>query len=227
MNNIKELIIINRNSSMNYEEKIKILKSQYEKDIIKFEYKKNKINLKIVDQSNDTIKLLLKWRKKFWNYFDTKFNGNSERTRNWIQGIFKNPKRILFLIFCNGEKIGHIGFDQYKKKQKSIIIQNVILGEKEKSPSGVFKKILEKLINWMFIEFGFETIQLKVFSDNFKAINLYEKCGFLTISSEPLKREFTNDGWKWKKTSNKTYPERWFNIMEISRNNFNLRNSLK
>ncbi len=207
-------------AKISYMKKLKLLKSYQDNDILKFDFKRNEIKLRLIDQSNETIRFSLKWRTKFWDYFDTKFKGNPQRTEKWIEDILKNPKRILFLIYCNENKIGHIGFDHYDNKKKSVIIQNVILAERKKYPPGTMKKILEKMIRWMFMEFNFRTIQLKVFSDNYKAINVYEKCGFLTVGNEALMRKFTKDGWKWIKNDlrSRSYPERWFNIMEISRN---------
>jgi len=75
----------------------------------------------------------------------------------------------------------------------------------------------------MFDDLKLSMVQLKVFSESYKAINLYERCKMLTVGSIPLQRITTESGWKWEETSIKNedeYPNRWFNVMEISRNSF-------
>ena len=75
------------------------------------------------------------------------------------------------------------------------------------------------MINWMFEELHLSKVCLKVFSDNFKAINLYERCGMFTVGMIPLKQTFTPDGWKWEETILKKdeYADRYFSIMEINK----------
>ena len=194
------------------------------KDVISFQKDNKKISLRLVDDSDETVRLLLEWRMKYWDYFDTKFEGNYERTRKWIkEDLIKNPNRILFLIFSDNTKIGHIGIDHYDDSKNLAQIQNVLLGTKNGLPPNTMEDVLISMFEWMFDELGLSKIQLNVFSDNFKAINLYEKCQMVTINSIPLKRNYTDDGWKWeelKERKKEEYPERWFNLMEISKEFF-------
>jgi len=207
-----------------YQEKIKQIKEMESKDVISFQKDNKKISLRLVDDSDETVRLLLEWRMKYWDYFDTKFEGNYERTRKWIkEDIIKNPNRILFLIFSDNKKIGHIGIDHYDDSKNLAQIQNVLLGTKNGLPPNTMEDVLTSMFEWMFDELGLSKIQLNVFSDNFKAINLYEKCQMVTINSIPLKRNYTDDGWKWeelKERKKEEYPERWFNLMEISKEFF-------
>lgn len=201
-----------------YDEQIEKLKQKSNSDVIKDKYDDKAISIKIVDNSDETINLLLDWRQKNWNWFDTKFQGNYDRTKNWVEEqILSNPKRILFLIIFDGKKVGHIGLDLHDQENNSIYITDVLRGVKGFAP-GLMEYTIKLYIRWIFDYFKNSTIKLRVFSDAYKAINCYERCGLLTVDSVPLKREITEDGWKWvekKIKSDDEYGERYFNVMEI------------
>lgn len=180
----------------------------------------HKIILRLVDDSNDTINLLTIWRNKFWDAFPEKFNATNERTRKWLnEQVLKKPDRILFLILLNKKKIGHIGIYRYDETENSAEIDNVVRAVRDQLP-GLMEKVTRFLIDWMFKELNLSKIKLKVFSDNYKAINLYERCGMVTVGNIPLKRINTKSGWKWQETkldATKEYGERYFITMEITR----------
>jgi RimJ/RimL family protein N-acetyltransferase len=184
-------------------------------DYITFQINDADVSMRPVDDSDETINLLTKWRNDNWYWFD-KFIATKESTSIWLKNqVINNPDRILFLIFLNGEKIGHIGTFRYNESENSAEIDNVLRGIRGCCP-GLMEYVTNKLISWMFSELKLSKIKLKVFSDNYKAINLYERCKMLTIGNIPLKREFNNQGWKWipVKSSN-GYAERYYSIMEI------------
>jgi len=204
-----------------YHEQIKKLKEEQSYTVIQTIFNDKKIVLRVVDDSSETTRLLLKWRKKYWNWFDTKFTGSQMETKNWVnKKILQNKDRILFLIIHNGEKIGHIGLDCYNKFDNSVYVTDVLRGERGFAP-GLMVHVIKVYIKWIFKTLRISKIQLRVFSDAFQAINCYEKCGMLTVNSIPYKRVITNDGWKWvemKLKSKNDYGERYFNTMEISKN---------
>jgi len=188
-------------------------------DIIISKFDGKVVSLRPVDDSDETINLLLEWRNKYWDGFPTKFKGTFERTKKWlIEEVLNNPKRILFLIIFNGKKIGHMGLTYCNEKDDYIWFENFMRGEK--IAPGLMEFIEKKYIKWTFDEFDISKIKGGLFSDNYKTIRLHEKNGFLTRSAIPLKRKFTTDGWIWKKTklsSPEEYGERYFLIMEISK----------
>lgn len=188
-------------------------------DFITIKIGNESIVLRSVDNSEETISLLTEWRNKFWDSFASKFEATKDRTRSWIQSqIMQNPNRILFLIHIADQKIGHIGIFLYDESQKIVEIDNVLRGIRDGNPR-LMEKVTKYIIRWIFDDLLLEKIRLRVFSDNYKAINLYERCHMLTVGSIPLKRIFTNDGWKWEPTTIKEnqYAERYHNIMEITR----------
>jgi RimJ/RimL family protein N-acetyltransferase len=186
-------------------------------ELIKIPTDDIEILLKVVDKSEENIKLLTEWRNKFWDAFPEKFMATFSGTMKWLEKqVYEKDDRILFLIILNGEKIGHIGTYRYNFKENSAEIDNVVRAIRKNHP-GLMEKVTKFLINWMLQELQLTKIQLKVFSDNFKAINLYERCGMKTIGVIPLKKELTEQGWKWTETELQEgeYADRYFSVMEI------------
>lgn len=154
--------------------------------------------------------------------FGSKFEPNKKRTEKWLkEQIIENKNRILFLILYNNKKIGHIGLCNFNKSKNSGEIDNVLRGSKIGSHN-IMEIALGCIFQLGFEHFKLSKIWLKVFSDNYKAINLYERVGLLTINSIPIKRFFVKDGWNWRETKlrKNVIPERFFNIMEISKQDF-------
>ena len=181
------------------------------------------ISLCLCDDSNETIGLITKWRNDNLKWYDSYFIPTESKTKRWLHSnIINNKDNILFLILVDGKKVGHIGLSDYDKKAKSVSIRSVVKGE-----NIVFPRLMEivskGLLDYSFEKLDILKIKIRVFSDNFKAINLYERCGLLTINSVPMRRVFTEEGWTWKECSieynNNHYAERNMNIMEIYRNN--------
>jgi RimJ/RimL family protein N-acetyltransferase len=202
-----------------FSEKIKHIKKAGAVDIFKSSFDGKPVSLRMIDDSEETVNLLLEWRNEHWDGFNTKFKGTFERTKKWlIEEVLHNPKRILFLIIFNGEKIGHMGLTYGDERDDFIWFENFMRGKK--TAPGLMAFIEKEYIKWIFDEFDILKIKLIVFSDNYKTIRLHEKNGFLTQGIIPLKRKFTTDGWIWEETklsSPEEYAERYFLIMEISK----------
>ena len=77
-------------------------------DIIISEFDGKVVLIRLVDDSDDTIELLSKWRNKYWDGFDTKFKVTNDGTKKWIKSIQEKDDRILFLIIFDNKKIGHV-----------------------------------------------------------------------------------------------------------------------
>ena len=203
---------------MLFKKKIRVVKGKAA-DIIISEFDGKVVSLRPVDDSDDTIELLSKWRDKYWDGFDTKFKVTNDGTKKWIKSIQEKDDRILFLIIFDNKKIGHVGLDGYNENENSIFFTDFMRGVRGFAPN--LMEHMEKLfIKWIFDELNISIIQLRVFSDNYKTINLHERCDFLTVGSIPLKRDFFNYGWKWKQTMLKEgeYAERYFSIMKLYNN---------
>jgi len=175
-----------------------------------------------IDTSQETVYLLTKWRKKYGEYFATKFEPTENRTRKWLkEQVTENRDKILFLIILNKKKVGHIGLFNYDKNDNSAEIDNVLRGER-KEHRGLMEKIIYSIFDLGFKNLQLSKITLKVFGDNDKAINLYKRCGMSEVKHIPLKKIITQDGWKWVEDNLKQSEnsKRFFNIMEIKKHNY-------
>ena len=64
---------------------------------------------------------------------------------------------------------------------------------------------------------------IRHFSDNYRAINLSERCGLQTVNSIPMKRKIVNNELSWVETklnSHEEIAERYLNVMAITRQDF-------
>ena len=204
-----------------YHNQIKLIKNKPNKKSLFIDFHGKLIILKAVDSTNENVKIITKWRRKNWQHFLTKFNVTEQGTRKWIDDIINDSGRILFFIIYNNTKIGHVGIHKYNKKNNSADIDSVLKAARI-SQKGLMDEVFKTMFKWMFESLGLSKIQLRVFSDNFKAINLYERVGMLTINSIPIKRKITSDGWEWGKTNltKENFSERYLNIMEIKKDEF-------
>ena len=209
-----------------FNERVKEIKSQESTDFLKIDKDGVSASVRPIDLSKETAHLLTVWRKKYWHGFFTKFEPTEERTRKWLkEKVIEDPNRILFLILSKNKKVGHIGLYNYQEESNSAEISNVLVGDKGNSP-GLMEIVTKALIKCGFDDFRLSKIWLEVFSDNYKAINLYERCGMLTVGNIPLKRYVTPDGWEWKKVrleNENEYSERSINIMQITVNDYKKR----
>ena len=145
-----------------YFDKLKEVKTFSQIDYFNIRVDDAKIMLRPVDESDETINLLTKWRNDNWYWFD-KFIATKESTGIWLKNqVINNPDRILFLIFLNGEKIGHIGTFRYNESENSAEIDNVLRGIRGCCP-GLMENVTNKLISWMFSELKLSKVKSKYF----------------------------------------------------------------
>ena len=202
------------------------MKDNPSENFTKIPINKRNIFLRSVDLSQESVSLITNWRNQYWQGFLTKFEASERNTLKWLdKEIMQNPERILFFIILKKQKIGHVGIMNYDKNLNTVEIDNVLRGVRINQPD-LMENVLKAIFKWMFNELKLSEINLKVFSDNYKAINLYERCGMITTGVKPLKRSITKDGWKWIETKLKCeteWAERYLSIMKISKDNFKKR----
>lgn len=135
----------------------------------------------------ETIELLTKWRNQNMKYFLTQFLGTSWRTRNWLENtVLPAGNRIVFLVCDETElKIGNLGLCNIGKDCAEI--DNVLRGETSNNKN-LFYCAMNTVICWVFEYMNIPSISLHVFSNNIRAISLYEKLGFKTVRMLNLSR---------------------------------------
>jgi len=205
-----------------YHDKIRKIKNKGSVDFIKIFDGGNIITLRLVDESDETVHLLTEWRKKYRNMFGTDFKMSEERTRRWIRkDNLDNPDQILFMIYLEDKKIGNIGTNLYDEKTNSAELYNIMKDPNLNYP-GLITTIEKVYLKWMFDGLKLSKIRGRLFSENYKMMNVHIRCGWVIANVIPLKRKFTEDGLIWDEIELKSedeWAERYNNAIELTREN--------
>lgn len=138
-----------------------------------------KVVLREIEEED--LDLIIKWRndpeilKWLFSYSPL----SRVKQRKWYEGYLEEDTQQIFIIELKEEKtpIGTIGLtDIDYKNQKGEL--TIIIGEKGYWGKGLGEESLKLLVKFAFNEMNFRKIKALVFSDNDKAIKMYEKCGF-------------------------------------------------
>lgn len=179
-----------------------------------------KKNLIDSDDNKKIIKLLAKWREQNSRWFDV-FKVTEEGTKKWLkEKVVGCDDRILFLIKTLDDSIvGHIGFFRFNSEDNSCELDNVMRGEKSQV-HGLMTCVTKTLLNWAFDELNLKIITLRTFSENERAIALYEKCGFKKVKDIPLEKIVNGDSIRWEemKDDRPAAVDRYFSQYRIYKN---------
>tara|TARA_B100000378_G_scaffold19182_1_gene15091 strand:- start:1197 stop:1898 length:702 start_codon:yes stop_codon:yes gene_type:complete len=207
---------------MSYYEKLKEIKNFGSVDFMRIKYQGKNVILRLVDESDETVILLTKWREMYRNNFGTDFSISEQKTREWIRkGVLENPDKIVFVIYVENRKIGIISTAEYDEKTNSAILDTMMKDPTYKLP-GLMTTIEKVYLKWMFDELNLSKITGFLFSDNKKMMDIHQKCGWAIIDIVPIQKISTDEGTKWEKISSKLdnmKAERYFNLIELTREN--------
>ena len=207
---------------MSYYEKLKEIKNFGSVDFMRIKYQGKNVILRLVDESDETVILLTKWREMYRNNFGTDFSISEKKTREWLRkGVLENPDKIVFVIYVENRKIGIISTAEYDEKTNSAILDTMMKDPTYKLP-GLMTTIEKVYLKWMFDELNLSKITGFLFSDNKKMMNIHQKCGWAIIDIVPIQKISTDEGTKWEKISSKLdnmKAERYFNLIELTREN--------
>jgi len=132
----------------------------------------------------EIISEMTSWRQKYREYFFSQFLPTKPKTYSWLRHVYlSNPKHFLFLIREDNYYIGNLGFKIISDIE--VEIDNVVRA-KDSSCQKIMYFSLRKLIYFCFHSLHAELCTLSVFSDNYRAINLYTRLGFEKIKEYPL-----------------------------------------
>jgi perosamine synthetase len=166
----------------------------------------------------DSIKLLSNWRRDSQIWFPTQFNVTEEGTKKWLQSLIENQAdRVLYFVCTpDGDKVGHVGFYRFDYQAKSCELDNIVRGQQ-----GVAKGIMEEACRTLIEDgrhkYGLKDIYLRVFSDNEKAVRLYERLNFEEIQRVPMfRQDEPNGNVTWMPYMKSPYEkiERYFTTMK-------------
>lgn len=168
-------------------------------------------------ENAEDIKLLAKWRAAAQDAFPVQFKVTEEGTKRWLENaVLKTKDRMLFWVLdLNGKKIGHVGLFRFNYTEKFCELDNIMRGEQ--GSKGIIEAACAKLVELCKKDLGLVDVYLRVFSDNPRAIKLYERLGFKETQRSPLRKIVEGDTVKWLDVIKSPYEaiERYFVTMKL------------
>jgi RimJ/RimL family protein N-acetyltransferase len=151
------------------------------------------------DEANpDAIMRLARWREGAADGFPSQFPVTLAGTQRWLRkALLEVPDRVLFWVrLHDGTPVGHVGLFRYDAIERAIEIDNIVRGAQGIVP-GIMFGAVQALVDWAFDALGMETLYLRVFSHNDRAIRLYERCGFHETMRMPVAKQIEGDAIRW------------------------------
>lgn len=103
--------------------------------------------------------------------------------RKWITEVLKKTDQRRFAI-CLIENQKYIGNVQLLKITKKSAEFHLFIGEPEYWGKGIGKEATGLMMDFAFLELGLENVILQVDKENFAAIAIYKKHGFVEVEVE-------------------------------------------
>lgn len=152
--------------------------------------------------------------------FASNFTISEELNKKWIsQKRSISDQTILFIIYLDGVKVGNIGTNLFNEKENFAELDNM-MKDPNCEEKGLMTIVEKVYLKWMFDYLKLSKIRGRLFTDNFKMLNVHLECGWRIVDVLPLRREYTNDGWIWKETkleSENAFGERYFHLIELTK----------
>jgi len=199
------------------------IEKRYDKQRIK-KYVKEGVVLSPItenDLENDKKIILLKeWRENNLDAFPISPKITQDGTFRWLKNlVLDREDRLMFFVKdIFGETIGHVGISSFDYQNKTCEVDNIVRGKISRQKNAM-NYAMQALLCWIDEKISPEFIYLRVFNDNTKAINFYDKLGFQLDALHRIKKvENIN---KLKYPSSEKEVERFFVSMRIKCNEIN------
>ena len=169
--------------------------------------------------NDEIIENLMIWRNQNITAYMSHEKATFEGTRRWLcKFILDNDSKILFLLYSDGNKpIGHMGLanglDLGAIIEMDNIVRGVALGHK-----GLITIGLYDLVSWVFSSFACNTVYLRVFSNNSRALKLYHRLKFVEKNKQALHESSENDVTKYSIVEEGEASGIYFSYMELQKN---------
>lgn len=105
---------------------------------------------------------------------------NGVREREWIESLGKSPTDCVFGIALKGADrlIGVTGLHQVDARNRSAMF-GINIGDTAFQGRGYGREATELALRYAFEELNLNRVELSVYADNWRAIRLYQKVGFV------------------------------------------------
>ncbi|AFS79045.1 acetyltransferase, GNAT family [Gottschalkia acidurici 9a] len=120
------------------------------------------------------------------------FEKSIEEEEKFIESTFESKNDLFIIAEINSKIVGNLNFSGGLRKRTAHTGEFGISVLKEYWGKGIGEELIGYLINWSNTTKIIRKINLRVRTDNIRAINLYKKLGFL--EEGVVKREFFING---------------------------------
>ena len=149
----------------------------------------------VTDKSLDENHVILKlteWRRENNQFFQTRFDPTTERTKKWLNNVvLPNDKMILFLVYYDDELVGHYGFKDIMDGKASA--ENLLIGEiNARGPLSLL--IMKTMLRWGFDKLKLNEITATVLRSNQVSLLINKRLNFREVRSVPLVTKILENG---------------------------------
>lgn len=105
---------------------------------------------------------------------------NGVREREWIESLGKSQTDYVFGVALKGTDrlIGVTGLHQVEARNRSAVF-GINIGDTAFQGRGYGREATELVLRYAFEELNLNRVELAVYADNWRAIRLYQKVGFV------------------------------------------------
>lgn len=107
------------------------------------------------------------------------FKLTTDEEKHRIRNVLDHSGKALFVAEVEEKVVGFVNFANGSKKRKKHVGGLSILIEKGSRESGIGRELMKTVLKWAENNSLIEKVALAVFSNNPRAIQLYEKLGFI------------------------------------------------
>lgn len=145
---------------------------------------------KLRDTKEDYEKLYNWCKNKFvYEWFEQRILSYDEIVNKYKSKI-KKKEQTLYIIKLNNKDIGLIQIYKFKNdinisyldKYKNTCEYDLFIGEEEYLNKGIGKKVVDSINNIIYKKYNADSIILRPFKRNERAIKCYEKCNFEKVN---------------------------------------------
>ena len=110
-------------------------------------------------------------------YFGQVLPLSLEQEEQWYEGMLQDSSACAFSVEFEGQHIGGAGFNQIQTRNRNAEV-GLFIGIPSLWDRGLGSDIMRTLLRYGFLQLNLHRIYLRVFSQNRRAVHLYEKLGF-------------------------------------------------
>jgi len=116
-----------------------------------------------------------------------------EEHQEWIKKITEHERETMFVAEMNGKVVGWIVFKSQERKRMHHTGSIAIMLQKDYRNKGIGKLLIKEILSWASQHPVIEKVSLGTFSTNSRAIELYNKLGFVEEGRKVKEFKFSDD----------------------------------